>query len=86
MARTAEIPVRFEATITGLKCAPCTDQAITTGTDAGDVPAAYTLAPVVQTFNVGGGQQIAAPIVIPVCWDCRKTQLAPVSRTGLVTA
>ncbi len=73
--------------MTGLKCAPCTDELITAGGSypETDLPDAVTLAPLVQTFNVGG-QQIAAPLALPVCFGCREKQLGKVSRPGLVTA
>lgn len=69
-----------------LKCAPCTDQAISDGQpDQTDIPDAVTIVPIVQTFTVGG-QQIAAPVQIPVCYPCRKQQLGAVSRSGLAVA
>lgn len=67
-----------------LKCALCTDRAITAGATAPDsLPDAITLAPVVQEFSIGG-QQIAAPLMVPVCYGCREQQLGRVSKTGLV--
>jgi hypothetical protein len=73
-----------------LSCAPCTDKAITDGhepdsEEAARVPDAVTMVPTVQTFNVGG-QQIAAPVALPVCYACRQKQLGTVSKRGLVTA
>ena len=73
-----------------LKCCPCLDQAIADGhsadsEEAAYVPVAATLVTVMQPFTVGG-QQIAAPVTMPVCYACRKKQLAPVSKSGLVTA
>ena len=69
-----------------LKCCQCTDDLITGGgTDEASVPDAVTLAPLVQTFTIGG-QQIAAPLMVPVCFGCREKQLGRVSKTGLVTA
>lgn len=69
----------------GLKCCPCTDNAIAEDTPIGDVAAAVTLAPSMQTFTMQG-QQITAPCTIPVCLDCRKRQLGFVSKAGLITA
>jgi hypothetical protein len=71
--------------MTNLKCSPCTDQAITDGQEMEGVADAFTLAPVVQVFGVNG-QQIAAPLALPVCPDCRKKQLATVSKSGLAIA
>lgn len=69
-----------------LKCAPCTDQRIADGQpDATGIPDALTIVTVVQTFNAGG-QQIAAPVMLPVCYACRQKQLGVVSKHGLVTA
>jgi hypothetical protein len=70
-----------------LKCAPCTDQLITDGRSypEDELPDAVTMVPTVQTFNVGG-QQIAAPVTLPVCFACREKQLGKVSKHGLVTA
>ena len=73
-----------------LNCAPCTDKAITDGhgphsEEAAKVPAAVTIVTVLQTF-VAGGQQIAAPVPMPVCYDCRQQQVGKVSKHGLVTA
>lgn len=71
-----------------LKCSPCTDQAITDGKPAelaAELPDAVTIVPTLQTF-VAGGQQIAAPIAMPVCYACRQQQLGKVSKQGLVTA
>ena len=68
-----------------LKCSPCADQAIADGLDLDGLPDAVLLAAVVQAFAVNG-QQIAAPVMLPVCLDCRKKQLVTVSKNGLVTA
>ena len=68
-----------------LKCQPCLDQAIVAGQDTEGVPEAATLAPALQTFTAGG-QQVAAPLVLPVCVECRKKALVTVSKSGLVTA
>ena len=69
-----------------LKCAPCTDKHITDGgQDADGVADAVTIVTVLQTF-VAGGQQIAAPVSMPVCYDCRQQQVGKVSKHGLVTA
>lgn len=72
------------------KCAPCLDQAITDGhaadsEEAAYVPVAATLVTVMQPFSAGG-QTIMAPVTMGVCYSCRQKQLAPVSKTGLVTA
>lgn len=70
------------------KCAPCLDKAITgrkpVVLDA--VPDAVVLVTLVQQFGMGGGQQLAAPCLVPVCLSCRQQQLGAVSKTGLVTA
>lgn len=69
-----------------LYCAPCTDQAIADGeTDVDTIPAAVTIVPVMQEFNVGG-RPVAAPVSMPVCYSCRRQQLGVVSKAGLVTA
>jgi hypothetical protein len=75
----------LKAANTGLRCCPCTDQNIADGGDPGDVPAAVTLAPVMQTFAMGG-QQVMGVVNMPVCYKCRSAQLKPLSKTGLVTA
>jgi hypothetical protein len=67
-----------------LKCCPCLDEAIAGGQDAADVPDAVTMAPMFQTFNVGG-QQVGGVVPVPVCLDHRKKQLGVTSKTGLVT-
>ena len=58
---------------------------ITDGTGTEDVPAAFTMAPILQTFTVQG-RDVAAPCVVPVCLDCRKRQMGVVSKTGLAVA
>jgi len=69
-----------------LKCSPCLDARITAGgAVAGVVPDAVTLVPVLQSFAVNG-QQVVAPVPVPVCMECRRKQLGKVSRVGLVTA
>ena len=70
------------------KCAPCLDRVITSGKPAvlADVPDAVVLVTLVQQFNMGGGQQLAAPCLAGVCFSCRQQQLGTVSKTGLVTA
>jgi hypothetical protein len=73
------------------KCAICLDTAIMAASSAepavaGRVPDAVVLATVVQTFPMPGGQQMAAPVLMPVCMACRQQQLGRVSKTGLVTA
>lgn len=85
MAVVPPLNVPVKAMLTGLKCCPHTDEAITNGTPVDDVPAAVTMAPSVQTFTVNG-QQIAAPVVLPVCAGCRQRQLGPASKTGLMVA
>jgi hypothetical protein len=67
----------------GLRCCPCTDNAITNDTAIEDVPPAITMAPSIQTFTIGG-QEVRAPVTIPVCLDCRKRQMGIVSKTGLI--
>ena len=68
-----------------LKCCPCTDRCITDGGEPVAIPEAWTLAPVMQTFAMGG-QQVIGVVNMPVCYQCRTKQLAPLSKTGLVTA
>jgi hypothetical protein len=70
------------------KCAPCLDAAITSSEPGGleSVSDAVVLTTVVQVFPMAGGQQMAAPVLMPVCLPCRKQQLGAVSKTGLVTA
>lgn len=68
-----------------VKCSPCTDAAIAEGVTADDVPTADIIITVMQTFTMGG-QQMAAPVTMGVCFNCRKDQLGIVSKTGLVTA
>lgn len=68
-----------------LNCCPCTDDAIINSTPIKDVPAAVTMAPSAQMFTING-QQIMAPVVLPVCAPCRKNQLGIASKTGLVVA
>ena len=69
-----------------LKCCMCVDKHITDGGSYPDpaIADACTIVPVVQTFNVGG-QQIAAPVSMPVCYGHREEQLGKVSKAGLVT-
>lgn len=70
-----------------LKCSPCLDARLS-GPDGGDavpVPDAVTIVPLLQSFAVNG-QQIVAPVPVPVCTECRRKQLGAVSRSGLVTA
>ena len=70
------------------KCVPCLDAAIKAGEPPGleSVPDAVVLVTLVQQFNLGGGQKMAAPCLVAVCLDCRKQQVGTVSKTGLVTA
>lgn len=71
------------------KCAPCLDQAILAAGEAtllNSVPDAAVLVTVIQPFSVPGGQQIAAPALMPVCLACRTSQLGTVSKKGLITA
>ena len=73
----------------GLKCAFCADPAIRDGLPLDDVPDAVTFAGQMQTFTIStpqGVQEIMAPLALPVCYGCRGKQLAPMSKTGLVTA
>ena len=68
----------------GLKCCPCTDNSLTKGKPGlDDIPPAFTMAPSVQTFTIGGND-VMAPCVIPLCVDCRRKQLGVVSKTGLI--
>ncbi len=68
------------------KCAVCLDRAITAGAvDLAAVPDAVVMVTMLQQFSAAR-QQIAAPSTICVCVECRRAQLAPVSKTGLVTA
>ena len=78
-------PGELMAANIGLRCCPCTDKAITDDTGTDDVPAAFTMAPILQTFTVQG-RDVAAPCVVPVCLDCRKRQMGAVSKTGLAVA
>ena len=68
-----------------MKCCPCLDNAIINDTPVADVPEAVTMAPSIQTFTANG-QTIMAPVVLPVCIDCRKRQMGMVSKTGLAVA
>jgi hypothetical protein len=70
------------------KCAPCLDRVIARNLPAGleSVPDAVVLVTLVQQFALGGGQQMAAPCLVPVCLECRQQQLGTISKTGLVTA
>jgi hypothetical protein len=68
-----------------LKCAPCTDRLIADGgSDTDLLPPAVTIVTVLQTF-AANGQQIAGPVMMPVCIACRQKQIGTVSKTGLVT-
>ena len=49
------------------------------------MPVAITMAPSIQTFTANG-QTIMAPVVLPVCIDCRKRQMGVVSKTGLMVS
>ena len=79
------VPGELIAANLGLRCCPCTDNAIINDTPLDDVPAAFTMAPSVQTFTANG-QTIMAPVVLPVCIDCRKRQMGVVSKTGLMVS
>lgn len=70
-----------------LKCCPCTDDLITSGDTYPEtaIPDAVTIAPVLQAFIIGG-QQVTAPVMLPVCFSCRGKQMGQVSKQGLVTA
>jgi hypothetical protein len=76
---TGELP----STGTGLRCCPCLDAAIERGASLDDVPAAITMAPVVQGFTMQGNQ-VMAPVVVPVCAECRKRQMGIKSKAGLI--
>ena len=67
------------------KCGPCLDAAITKGDpfDLGEVADGIVMIAMVQTFSLGGGQQLAAPCLVAACLECRKKQLGTVSKTGL---
>ena len=85
---TGPVVVTRSLSGSGLKCCPCTDNAIIQDTPLDQVPAASTMAPSLQTFTVMGPQgmqEIQAPCVIPVCTDCRTRQLGVKSKTGLFT-
>ena len=72
-----------------LKCAFCADPAIRDGLTLSHIPNAVTFAAHMQTFSIPspqGMQEVMAPVSLPVCYDCRHKQLAPLSKTGLVTA
>lgn len=79
------VPVVADLIGGGLRCCPCTDNALTNDTPLADVPVAITMAPSVQQFTMPG-QQIMAPVVLPVCADCRKRQMGVVSKTGLMVS
>lgn len=70
------------------RCAPCLDKAITGRgpVDLDAIPDAVVLVTLVQQFNLGGGQGMAAPCLAAVCLACRAQQLGAVSKAGLVTA
>jgi hypothetical protein len=64
------------------KCFICVDEYLM---DSSVVVAdAITLAPTTQIVGVNG-QMIAAVVALPVCLEHRKQQIAPKSKTGLVT-
>lgn len=86
MASMPEITVPLTGKLLGgLRCSPCTDQAIADDADLTAVPGADTMAPVPLITTVLG-QQVASVVVIPVCNPCRKAQLGPVSKSGLAVA
>ena len=66
------------------KCVLHTDKMIVAGgdPDPAGLPDAVTWAPVMQKFTFEG-QPVVAPVVLPVCYDCRSAQVASVSRSGL---
>ena len=67
------------------KCTSCLDGAITKGEpfDIEEIADAVVLIALVQTFSLGGGQQLVAPCLAAVCLNCRKKQLGTISKTGL---
>lgn len=72
--------------MSNLKCVLCTDALITSGRsypEDADLPDAVTMAPLLQTFSMGG-QQVTAPVTLPVCFGCREEQLGKVSKNGLI--
>jgi hypothetical protein len=84
------VPIPTELTVTALKCCPCLDEAISSRAargpiDLSKVPDAITMAPSMQVFS-GGGQSIAAPVVLPVCLACRINQTGMMSKAGLTIA
>ena len=68
-----------------MKCSLCLDAALQNETPVQDVPEAAAMVAVMQAFTLNG-QQIAAPVPLLVCADCRKRQLGVVSKTGLIAA
>lgn len=64
------------------KCCICVDEHLADGTRI--IADAITMAPTTQIVSVSG-QMVAAIVALPVCLEHRKQQLAPVSRSGLVT-
>lgn len=74
-----------------MKCTICTDRHLQSPGAATDesvlesLPDAVVTVPTIQTFN-NGPNQIVAAVDLQVCLPCRKEQLRPVSRSGLLTA
>jgi len=71
------------------KCIICTDNELANPAngrqpDLDAIPDAVVRAPVLQAFNQGG-QQVVAPVMLDVCLTCRKNQLKPLSKSGLIT-
>jgi hypothetical protein len=69
-----------------MKCITHLDAMIMNGSEfsENDIPDAVTVVTVIQQFAVGGGQ-VTAPAQVPVCIACRREQLAPLSRAGLLS-
>jgi len=67
-----------------LMCCLCVDLAIRDGEKAEPIREAFTFAPVPQVVTVGGNPS-AFVVALPVCYECRASQLKPVSKSGLVT-
>lgn len=80
---TAPQPVPAASPV--LKCCPCLDNLLTGAKNAGKVADAVTMAPSVQQFTING-QQVAMPVVLPVCEACRRRQLGIASKNGLFVA
>ena len=66
-----------------LKCCLCTDLRVANPDYL--VADAYTIVPMLQSFNVGG-QQVAGVVALPVCLPCRIDQIGKASKQGLLAA